>query len=97
MSFIGWKYLKLSECADCHEAGTLVYVPVTEGKIVDEARSLYTGTHVPHFLPVCKKCRSNYSEGEMCSKHNLPLLRNSTDCRMCFNPPKSLRDRGVYP
>lgn len=86
MSPSGWKYLRLGECSLCHEAGTMLLVPVIEGAVPLEGRGLVTGEHLPHFEPVCRSCSSKFTLDVLCSTHRLPLLCDTARCRLCFIP-----------
>ena len=91
MATPGWKYLKLGECSVCHEAGAMLFVPVIENAVPVEGRSLVTGEHLPHFDPVCDRCRNKFSLDVLCSTHRLPLLVATAGCRKCFTASRASR------
>lgn len=88
----GWKYLKMGECADCHESGARLFVPVLIGQPIDDKYlahlDLVQGEHIPHFDPVCLRCRDNYALDIICNKHRLPLRAATGTCKLCLPAPK---------
>ncbi len=83
MAITGWKYLKMGQCSDCHEAGARLVVPVLDG-VKSETSSYVNGEHIPHFQPVCKKCSEKYSLDVICGIHRLPLRTATGTCKLCL-------------
>lgn len=82
MAITGWKYLKMGQCSECHEAGARLFVPVLDGT-KSESSEYVNGEHIPHFDPVCKQCTKRFSLDIICSVHRLPLKVETGACKLC--------------
>jgi hypothetical protein len=92
---IGWKYLKMGQCADCEHAGARLFVPVLDGEATEskhEGYSLLNGNHIPHFDPVCWRCTKHYALDNICTEHKLPKKADRL-CKKCFKSGIEYRQR----
>ncbi len=76
----GWRYLKRGECPECQDGDCALKVPVIEGSIVEGS---LTGSHLPHFAPICSSCTKKYTLDILCEKHRLPLRIADARCPLC--------------
>ncbi len=80
----GWRYHKRGFCPDCSDADASLYVPVIGGQeIVFDGKPTLFGPNIPHFTPVCKGCKENYSLDVLCKKHRYPLRTTDARCKVC--------------
>ena len=80
----GWRYFKLGQCPDCHDAQGSLRVPVLDGVLTTSGgREVIQGQHLPHFAPVCTSCSEKYSLDVLCEVHKYPLRTVDARCKLC--------------